>query len=122
MTMAAYIDLNPIRAGMVEKPEAYRWSGYAEATGGRRMAQSALRVVVETHQRVPMTLETALAKYRELLYGAGEKMSTGQNSEPGRQGMTLSRLSGEAFAKPPPWYARPACGKRDRRSPSRSRG
>lgn len=29
-TMAAYIDLNPVRAGMVEDPADYRWSGYAE--------------------------------------------------------------------------------------------
>ncbi len=29
--MAAYIDLNPVRAGMVERPEDYRWSSYGEA-------------------------------------------------------------------------------------------
>lgn len=33
-TMAAYIDLNPVRAGMVEDPADYRWSGYGEAVGG----------------------------------------------------------------------------------------
>ena len=33
-TMAAYIDLNPVRAGMVENPEEYRWSSYGEAIGG----------------------------------------------------------------------------------------
>jgi putative transposase len=33
-TMAAYIDLNPVRAGMVEDPAAYRWSSYGEAVGG----------------------------------------------------------------------------------------
>ncbi|MDP4779012.1 MAG: transposase [Akkermansiaceae bacterium] len=33
-TMAAYIDLNPVRAGMVEDPAEYRWSGYGEAVGG----------------------------------------------------------------------------------------
>jgi len=33
-TVAAYIDLNPVRAGMVEDPAAYRWSGYGEAMGG----------------------------------------------------------------------------------------
>jgi len=33
-TMAAYIDLNPVRAGMVEDPADYRWSGYGEAMGG----------------------------------------------------------------------------------------
>lgn len=33
-TMAAYIDLNPVRAGMVADPAAYRWSSYGEAIGG----------------------------------------------------------------------------------------
>ena len=33
-TMAAYIDLNPVRAGMVDDPADYRWSGYGEAVGG----------------------------------------------------------------------------------------
>jgi len=33
-TMAAYIDLNPVRAGMVTDPSEYRWSSYGEAMGG----------------------------------------------------------------------------------------
>ena len=33
-TMAAYIDLNPVRAGMVADPADYRWSSYGEAVGG----------------------------------------------------------------------------------------
>jgi hypothetical protein len=33
-TMAAYIDLNPVRAGMVKDPAEYRWSSYGEALGG----------------------------------------------------------------------------------------
>ena len=33
-TMAAYIDLNTVRAGMVADPADYRWSGYGEAVGG----------------------------------------------------------------------------------------
>ena len=33
-TMAAYIDLNPVRAGMVADPADYRWSSYGEAMGG----------------------------------------------------------------------------------------
>jgi REP element-mobilizing transposase RayT len=32
--MAAYIDLNPVRAGMVKDPAEYRWSSYGEAVGG----------------------------------------------------------------------------------------
>jgi hypothetical protein len=33
-TIAAYIDLNPVRAGMVTDPAEYRWSSYGEAIGG----------------------------------------------------------------------------------------
>jgi len=33
-TMAAYIDLNPVRAGIVKDPADYRWSSYGEAVGG----------------------------------------------------------------------------------------
>ena len=33
-TMAAYIDLNPVRAGMAKDPVDYRWSSYGEAIGG----------------------------------------------------------------------------------------
>jgi putative transposase len=34
--MAAYIDLNPVRAGMVADPADYRWCSYGEAVGGGR--------------------------------------------------------------------------------------
>ncbi|MCB1132352.1 MAG: hypothetical protein KDN05_14580 [Verrucomicrobiae bacterium] len=33
-TIAAYIDLNPVRAGVVNDPAEYRWSSYGEAIGG----------------------------------------------------------------------------------------
>jgi REP element-mobilizing transposase RayT len=33
-TIAAYIDLNPVRAGMEKDPAEYRWSSYGEAVGG----------------------------------------------------------------------------------------
>ena len=33
--MAAYIDLNPVRANMVDDPMEYRWSGYGEAMAGQ---------------------------------------------------------------------------------------
>jgi putative transposase len=32
-SIAAYIDLNPVRAGLVEDPAHYPWSGYGEAMG-----------------------------------------------------------------------------------------
>ncbi len=42
MSVAAYIDLNAVRAGIVERPENYRWCGYADAHAGRVKAQKAL--------------------------------------------------------------------------------
>ncbi|MBC2601935.1 transposase [Puniceicoccus vermicola] len=59
-TVAAYIDLNAVRAGLVEDPKDYRFCGYAEALGGSRMARVGLSVV-----------DKDLAVYRQTLYGAG---------------------------------------------------
>jgi len=41
-TVAAYVDLNPVRAGIAENPEDYPWSGYAEACGGGNRARRGL--------------------------------------------------------------------------------
>jgi len=41
-TIAAYIDLNPMRAGMVADPADYRWSGYAGAMAGKAEARRGL--------------------------------------------------------------------------------
>jgi hypothetical protein len=41
-TIAAYIDLNPVRAGLCEDPADYRWCGYAEALAGGKAAREAI--------------------------------------------------------------------------------
>lgn len=41
-TMAAYIDLNPVRAGVVSDPADYPWSGYSEAMAGQARARRGL--------------------------------------------------------------------------------
>jgi len=46
-TMAAYIDLNPVRAGMVSDPKDYRWCSYAEAVAGSADAEAGIREVME---------------------------------------------------------------------------
>ena len=38
----AYIDLNPIRAGLADEPEGYRWCSYAAAVGGMKLARAGL--------------------------------------------------------------------------------
>ena len=43
---AAYIDLNPVRAGMVKDPKDYRWCSYGEACAGGEHAQQGLLEVM----------------------------------------------------------------------------
>ena len=38
--MAAYIDLNPVHAGIVENPKDYRFCGYTEAVGGESKSKA----------------------------------------------------------------------------------
>jgi REP element-mobilizing transposase RayT len=74
-TMAAYIDLNPVRAKLVDDPQEYRWCGYAEAMAGKRRAKEGLRIVAAGGESVApdeVPLSQALAKYRVWLYGQGE--------------------------------------------------
>jgi REP element-mobilizing transposase RayT len=46
-TMAAYIDLNPSRAGICGDPADYRWSSYAEALAGGKKARAGLVRVLQ---------------------------------------------------------------------------
>ena len=40
--VSSYISLNPVRAGLVNDPAEYRWSGYGAACAGDEVAKSAL--------------------------------------------------------------------------------
>ena len=66
-TMAGYIDLNPVRAGIVKDPAMYAWSGYGEAVGGSKRARRGLCKVLEVAQ--DGWDRKAHAYYRKWLYG-----------------------------------------------------
>ena len=68
-TMAGYIDLNPVRAGIVKDPAMYAWSGYGEAVGGSKRARRGLCKVLEVAQ--DGWDRKAHAYYRKWLYGEG---------------------------------------------------
>ncbi len=78
-TVAAYIDLNPIRAGLVEDPADYRWCSYAAALAGVKGARQALTFAVMGRQRV--SWGKAVAEYRRLLFGSGEERMGGETVE-----------------------------------------
>ncbi|MSU37176.1 MAG: chemotaxis protein CheW [Pedosphaera sp.] len=78
MTMAAYIDLNPVRAGLVNDPAEYRWSGYGEAMAGRRGAKEGLREIMARASRATLTTATeALKAYRLRVFTQGEEGKEG---------------------------------------------
>ncbi|MFU8847101.1 MAG: transposase [Opitutales bacterium] len=72
-TMAAYIDLNPVRAGLVEDPKDYRFCGYAEAVAGIERAREGLALVWASHAdgsaRAKGSIFGALQLHRELIFG-----------------------------------------------------
>ena len=41
-TVAAYIDLNAVRAGIVREPKEWRWCGYAEAAAARSLSREGI--------------------------------------------------------------------------------
>ncbi|MFT5413651.1 MAG: putative transposase [Verrucomicrobiales bacterium] len=70
--VAAYIDLNPVRAGLAERPEDYRWCSYAAAVGGMRLARSGLVSAIEFGRR--SSWAKARDAYREYLFGVGTEV------------------------------------------------
>jgi putative transposase len=77
--VAAYIDLNPVRAGLVERPEDYRWCSYAAAVGGMRLARSGLLSAISYERSV--TWAVGSESYRKLLFGIGHEVHGGQTPE-----------------------------------------
>jgi REP element-mobilizing transposase RayT len=77
-TVAAYIDLNPVRAGLVDDPKDYRFCGYSEAVAGRRIARAGLiHVIGEDDAR---TWKAAQEYYRLMIIGSGAKSRAGKAS------------------------------------------
>jgi len=86
LTIAAYIDLNPIRAGLTQDPKNYRWCGYGEAVAGVRIAKEGLKALLDGRDGVEESLTAAMAKYRVWLFGQGE-----QNEGADEHGQTVRR-------------------------------
>ncbi|MGK0190537.1 MAG: putative transposase [Verrucomicrobiales bacterium] len=65
-TVAAYIDLNPVRAGIVDDPKDYRFCSYAEAVAGKVSSQKGLCRAMGATRNEWRRLG---ARYRLHLYG-----------------------------------------------------
>jgi putative transposase len=84
--MAAYIDLNPVRAKICDDPKDYRWCGYAEAIEGGTEANEALDWLVNvdphggmrTGRSVSPDLAESQRRWRCFLFGLPEEESRGR--------------------------------------------
>ena len=117
-TVAAYIDLNPVRAGLVKRPEDYRWSGYGEACGagkGAEKARAGLRSITREGLANPGSCDGGGAKtgdpvelpdwpevqarYRLLLYSDGREQKPDEvTGEDGRAGIAAEECERVAEA------------------------
>lgn len=88
-TIAAYIDLNPVRAGMVEDPADYRWSSYGEALGGgtkgngKKAKSGLIRAIQNYHTTNDVEMSAwkdASRRYRRLLGLALERKTPNVNA------------------------------------------
>jgi REP element-mobilizing transposase RayT len=75
-TVAAYIDLNPVRAGLVEDPADYRWCSYAEAMAGNREILKQYAGILGSSAQTDDP-QGDLESYRVVLYGKGGVSKTG---------------------------------------------
>ena len=93
LTMAAYIDLNPVRAGMVQDPKDYRYSSYGAALGGSPDARQGLQDLIHlTGEHSQPTWDQAQRTYRQRLYAAGSQKGVDAQGRPIRQGFTRDQI------------------------------
>ncbi len=104
-TISAYIDLNPVRAGMVKDPADYRWSSYGEAIGGGskgngRNARAGLVRALRAHQGMGADADLwpngVSREYRKLLMAG----AVGKSSESlSRDGRTVTKTLRKGISK-----------------------
>ncbi len=97
-TMAAYIDLNPVRAGLVDDPKDYRWCGYASAVaeGRGRGYVTVLRGLGQGD----LSPKKALEVYRRWLFEQGLKDEGVQaDGTPVRRGFDQEKMLAVVAAK-----------------------
>ena len=79
LNLLAYVDLNPVRAGIVKRPEDYRWCGlgYYVQSGNR---DGFLCAEFGMDEWCELGDDEALVRYREYVYEAGGIVKDGKSS------------------------------------------
>ncbi len=95
LVTSAYIDLNPVRAGIVQDPQEYRWSGYGEAVAS---AGEARQGIAQLFVNEDVAEEEILPRYRQILHAKGERrdnVDSGEESVPGLSGAAVAKVPAE---------------------------
>jgi REP element-mobilizing transposase RayT len=79
-TVAAYIDLNPVRAEIVSDPATYRYSSYGRAIGGNREARRGYEHIFGSSA----SWSSILPSYHLILYGKGYRSKGTPGKDRGR--------------------------------------
>lgn len=79
-TIAMYIDLNPVRAGMVNDPKDYRFCGHAEAVAGNAAARSEIVPLCESN-----SWRKACGEYRASMMAYAENPGREDRAVPDRE-------------------------------------
>lgn len=101
MTVAAYIDLNPVRAGIVNRVEDYCWCGYSRAVAGERAARAGLGCILIDSPHISgsdfeKNWDETGSTYRLWLYHEGEIGDSAESEGKSRpQGFTRSEVETE---------------------------
>jgi len=77
--VAAYIDLNPVRAELVQDPAEYRFCGYAAALGGEKEARKGYEQIY-----LGKDWKQSIRSYRICLYGKGYQSKGASGKDRGR--------------------------------------
>ena len=89
-TMAAYIDLNPVRAGIVKDTKDYRWCSYGEAMAGKKRARLGIQKIAEALHGPEESLTRCMEIYRQKLAIDGmENEGTREDGSPMRLGIKV---------------------------------
>jgi putative transposase len=97
VNLLAYIDLNPVRAGIVDKPENYRWSGlgYLVQTGIRHGLLGLDLGLKEWNELDPKEI---IRKYRQFVYETGA-MDTGKGKQMKKEVVEKERKKGYRLSR-----------------------
>jgi REP element-mobilizing transposase RayT len=91
--VACYIDLNPVRAGLVADPKEYRWCGYAEAVAGVEESRKAIASVMVGTTLSSSSVGKRLAAYRCQLFEAGGISTAKEASGKKQRGFSVEQIN-----------------------------